>query len=180
MQSTVQASNGSADVTQRISPVLTDSGLSVLQLPRQRGRPRRRQDLQNTRSNDNETKIGVGNVAKLQVKWAFTTGGDVSGTPAVDGANVYVPDWAGNLYAVSRATGPAGLEGVDPWSDGHHRHAGPFGGGGATSATAGTRRVHDRHGHPAATTSGQFPSPHTKKAALAALSQMERTGIEPV
>jgi polyvinyl alcohol dehydrogenase (cytochrome) len=63
------------------------------------------QNLQNTRSNGNESKIGVGNVANLQVKWAFTTGGDVSATPAVDGANVYFPDWAGNLYAVDRATG---------------------------------------------------------------------------
>jgi polyvinyl alcohol dehydrogenase (cytochrome) len=63
------------------------------------------QNLQNTRSNGTESKIGVGNVANLQQKWAFTTGGDVSATPAVDGANVYFPDWAGNLYAVSRATG---------------------------------------------------------------------------
>ena len=39
------------------------------------------------------------------MKWAFTTGGDVSATPAVDGSNVYVPDWAGNLYAVDRSTG---------------------------------------------------------------------------
>ena len=63
------------------------------------------QNLQNTRSNDSERKIGVDTVANLQVKWSFTTGGDVSATPAVDGANVYFPDWAGNLYAVDRATG---------------------------------------------------------------------------
>src|SRR5262245_31476633 len=53
------------------------------------------QNLQNTRSNGTETKIGVGNVANLQVKWAFTTGGDVSATPAVDSQNVYFPDWGG-------------------------------------------------------------------------------------
>ena len=41
----------------------------------------------------------------LTKKWEFTTGGDVSATPAVDGERVYVPDWAGNLYAVDRATG---------------------------------------------------------------------------
>lgn len=63
------------------------------------------QNIQNTRSNAAESKIGVGNVANLKVKWAFTTGGDVSATPAVDGANVYFPDWAGNLYAVNRKTG---------------------------------------------------------------------------
>ena len=60
---------------------------------------------QNTRYQSTETKIGVGNVANLGVKWAFTTGGDVSATPAVDGSNVYVPDWAGYLYAVDRSTG---------------------------------------------------------------------------
>jgi polyvinyl alcohol dehydrogenase (cytochrome) len=63
------------------------------------------QNLQNTRSNSTESKIGVGNVANLQKKWEFTTAGDVSATPAVDGANVYFPDWGGNLYAVNRATG---------------------------------------------------------------------------
>ena len=62
-------------------------------------------DLHNTRNQENEHKIGVGNVAGLQVKWAFTTGGDVSATPAVDGTTVYVPDWAGNLFAVDRKTG---------------------------------------------------------------------------
>src|SRR4249920_2259851 len=62
-------------------------------------------DLKNTRYQNNETAIGAGNVGGLGVKWAFTTGGDVSATPAVDDTKVYVPDWAGNLYAVDRATG---------------------------------------------------------------------------
>jgi polyvinyl alcohol dehydrogenase (cytochrome) len=44
-------------------------------------------------------------VEGLTKKWELTTGGDVSATPAVDGDRVYVPDWAGNLYAVDRATG---------------------------------------------------------------------------
>ena len=39
------------------------------------------------------------------VKWAFTTEGDASATPAVDSSKVYVPDWKGNLYAVDRSTG---------------------------------------------------------------------------
>jgi outer membrane protein assembly factor BamB len=43
---------------------------------------------------------GVSNVAGLEKKWEFTTGGDVSATPAVDGDTVYFPDRAGNLYAV--------------------------------------------------------------------------------
>jgi polyvinyl alcohol dehydrogenase (cytochrome) len=62
-------------------------------------------DLQNTRNQDTETKIKPTNVANLGVKWAFTTGGDVSATPAVDGPNVYFPDWAGNLYALDQKTG---------------------------------------------------------------------------
>jgi polyvinyl alcohol dehydrogenase (cytochrome) len=34
-----------------------------------------------------------------------TTAGDVSATPAVDADTVYVPDWAGFIYAVDRETG---------------------------------------------------------------------------
>jgi polyvinyl alcohol dehydrogenase (cytochrome) len=63
------------------------------------------QNLSNTRHQSRETKIGVGNVAQLAVKWVATTGADVSATPAVDGGKVYVPDWAGNLFAFDRATG---------------------------------------------------------------------------
>jgi len=64
-------------------------------------------DRQNTRYQNTESRIGVENVANLDVKWAFETGGDVSATPAVDGDTVYVPDWAGNLYAIDRQTGLA-------------------------------------------------------------------------
>ena len=64
-------------------------------------------DLQNTRHQGTERKLGPANVGSLGVKWAFTTGGDVSATPAVVGDRVYVPDWAGNLYAVDRVTGQA-------------------------------------------------------------------------
>ena len=63
------------------------------------------QDLGNTRSQSTEHRISVDNVAQLAVKWAFTTQGDVSATPAVDASNVYAPDWAGNLYAIDKATG---------------------------------------------------------------------------
>jgi polyvinyl alcohol dehydrogenase (cytochrome) len=60
---------------------------------------------QNTRNQASEHTLGVGNVSGLTVKWALTTAGDVSATPAVNGDTVYVPDWAGNLYAVDKLTG---------------------------------------------------------------------------
>jgi polyvinyl alcohol dehydrogenase (cytochrome) len=62
-------------------------------------------DLQNTRFQPNEKTFNVDNVDELEVKWVFTTGGDVSATPAVVGDTVYFPDWAGNLYAVDKWTG---------------------------------------------------------------------------
>ena len=105
------------------------------------------QNIQNTRYQSTETGIGVGNVAQLGVKWAFTTEGDVSATPAVDGTKVYFPDWKGNLYAVDRSTGlqvwktkistATGLPGdkarVTPVISGNKvivGNQGPFGGGG--------------------------------------------------
>ncbi len=60
---------------------------------------------QNTRYQQSEHNINVANVGTLTTKWAFTTGGDVSATPAVDSNTVYFPDWAGNLYAVDKLTG---------------------------------------------------------------------------
>lgn len=62
-------------------------------------------DRQNTRYAATESKISAGNVSRLQKTWEFVTGSDVSATPAVDAQRVYVPDWAGNLYAVDRGTG---------------------------------------------------------------------------
>jgi len=62
-------------------------------------------DLKNTRYQDKEHKIKVKNVANLAFEWQFTTGGDVSATPAVDDDTVYFPDWKGNLYALDRDTG---------------------------------------------------------------------------
>lgn len=62
-------------------------------------------DRANTRHQASERALSVDTVDDLEVKWAFTTGGDVSATPAVDGDTVYVPDWAGNLFAVDRRTG---------------------------------------------------------------------------
>jgi polyvinyl alcohol dehydrogenase (cytochrome) len=41
----------------------------------------------------------------LKIKWIFTTGGDVSATPAVANGVVYFPDFAGNFYAINAKTG---------------------------------------------------------------------------
>jgi len=62
-------------------------------------------DLGNTRSAPGESQISPANAASLTMKWTFTTGGDVSATPTVAGDAVFVPDWAGNVYAVNRKTG---------------------------------------------------------------------------
>ena len=62
-------------------------------------------DLSNTHYNSSESTVNVSNAANLTKAWNFTTGGDVSAIPAADGTNVYVPDWAGNLYAVDQKTG---------------------------------------------------------------------------
>jgi polyvinyl alcohol dehydrogenase (cytochrome) len=62
-------------------------------------------DRANTRFAASESRISPSTAADLTPKWVLNTGGDVSATPAVDGNRVYVPDWAGNLYAVDKRTG---------------------------------------------------------------------------
>jgi polyvinyl alcohol dehydrogenase (cytochrome) len=63
------------------------------------------QNLSNTWSQPAEHSISPANVAGLSPKWVFTTGGDVSATPTVDGNAVYFPDWGGNLFAVEKESG---------------------------------------------------------------------------
>src|SRR6266478_4244504 len=63
------------------------------------------QNLSNTWSQPVEHSISPANVKELKPKWVFTTGGDVSATPTVDGDAVYFPDWAGNLFAVKKDSG---------------------------------------------------------------------------
>src|SRR5437660_6578238 len=63
------------------------------------------QNLSNTWSQPAEHAISPANVKGLIPKWVFTTGGDVSATPTVDGDAVYFPDWAGNLFAVKKNSG---------------------------------------------------------------------------
>jgi polyvinyl alcohol dehydrogenase (cytochrome) len=62
-------------------------------------------NLHNTRSADSERRISPENAPQLHVKWAYTTHGDVSATPAVDGNVLYFPDWGGWLHKVDAATG---------------------------------------------------------------------------
>ena len=63
------------------------------------------QNLNNTWSQPAEHSISPANVKGLKPKWVFTTGGDVSATPTVDGDAVYFPDWGGNLFAVEKNSG---------------------------------------------------------------------------
>jgi polyvinyl alcohol dehydrogenase (cytochrome) len=63
------------------------------------------QNLSNTWSQPAEHTISPANVSGLTPKWVFTTGGDVSATPTVDGDAVYFPDWGGNLFAVKKDSG---------------------------------------------------------------------------
>jgi polyvinyl alcohol dehydrogenase (cytochrome) len=63
------------------------------------------QNLSNTWSQPAEHSISPANVKNLSPKWVFTTGGDVSATPTVDGDAVYFPDWGGNLFAVNKNSG---------------------------------------------------------------------------
>lgn len=59
----------------------------------------------NAHSNPFEHALRPENVVRLEPKWIFTTGGNVSATPTVDSGSVYVPDWAGNLFKIDRRTG---------------------------------------------------------------------------
>jgi polyvinyl alcohol dehydrogenase (cytochrome) len=63
------------------------------------------QNLSNSWSQPAEHSISPANVNGLTPKWVFTTGGDVSATPTVDGDAIYFPDWAGNLFAVKKDSG---------------------------------------------------------------------------
>jgi polyvinyl alcohol dehydrogenase (cytochrome) len=63
------------------------------------------QNTENTASNLLESSISAKSVNRLQTKWTFTTGGDVTARAAVVNDVAYFPDWAGNLYAVRASTG---------------------------------------------------------------------------
>lgn len=63
------------------------------------------QNIHNTRNNAAEHEINASNVANLKPRWALTTEGDVTATPAVYRGVVYVPDRGGNLLAVRASDG---------------------------------------------------------------------------
>jgi polyvinyl alcohol dehydrogenase (cytochrome) len=65
------------------------------------------QNVSNTRFQAAETTLGPENVSGLKPKWVFTTGGDVTATPAISADAVYVPDWAGNLFKIDALGGAA-------------------------------------------------------------------------
>src|SRR5580698_5432310 len=60
------------------------------------------QNTTNTGSNDSTLQLK--SVSKLQPKWVFTTGGDVSARAAVVHNVAYFPDWGGNVWAVNTST----------------------------------------------------------------------------
>jgi polyvinyl alcohol dehydrogenase (cytochrome) len=62
-------------------------------------------DLSNSRYQDKEHRISANTVSSLQLKWTFTTDGDVTAHPTVDGKYLYFPDSAGSLYKVEKKTG---------------------------------------------------------------------------
>jgi polyvinyl alcohol dehydrogenase (cytochrome) len=64
-------------------------------------------NLYNTRSSFDERRISPENAAKLHTKWVFTTAGDVSATPTVQGDSVYAVDWGGGVYRINAHTGSA-------------------------------------------------------------------------
>jgi polyvinyl alcohol dehydrogenase (cytochrome) len=62
-------------------------------------------DLKNSRWQSAEKQISSKTVGNLQLKWQFTTEGDVTANPAVDANFLYFPDSAGFLYKLRRDTG---------------------------------------------------------------------------
>jgi polyvinyl alcohol dehydrogenase (cytochrome) len=63
------------------------------------------QNASNTAYNAAENGVTRKNAGSLKMKWAFTTGGDVSARAAVVAGVAYFPDWAGNLYAINASNG---------------------------------------------------------------------------
>ena len=104
----MQNRNVSLPMTALIGVLFLVSGLSAQSRSSESRSNRWRiagQNLNNTWSQPAEHSINPVNVKGLSPKWVFTTGGDVSATPTVDGDAVYFPDWGGNLFAVKKDSG---------------------------------------------------------------------------
>lgn len=64
-------------------------------------------DIINTRSNPTETILSASTVSGLQLRWSYTTRGDVSSTPAIADGAAYFADWGGYFHKVDANTGAA-------------------------------------------------------------------------
>ncbi len=62
-------------------------------------------DVQGSRYNDKEHKLGPANAGQLAVDWSFATPAPVTSTPAVADGNVYAGDFSGKFYALRRHDG---------------------------------------------------------------------------
>jgi polyvinyl alcohol dehydrogenase (cytochrome) len=62
-------------------------------------------DVQGSRYNDKEHKLGPANAGQLAAQWSFTTPAPVTSTPAVTGCRVYAGDFSGRFYALDAQTG---------------------------------------------------------------------------
>ncbi|KAJ0100179.1 hypothetical protein Patl1_22148 [Pistacia atlantica] len=62
-------------------------------------------DLYNRRYANKEKNISPKTVYRLNLKWKFYTGGDVTVTPAVFDNTLYFPSWNGYIYAVKADDG---------------------------------------------------------------------------
>lgn len=71
----------------------------------ERGWPMIGHDPANTRNQPFEQRISPRNVHRLSLKWASTTTGDVSATPAVVNGAVYFGDFGGTLWKLDARTG---------------------------------------------------------------------------
>ncbi|TXG59160.1 hypothetical protein EZV62_016989 [Acer yangbiense] len=62
-------------------------------------------NLYNRRHASKETKISPKTVSKLNLKWEFYAGKDISATPSIFNGTLYFPSWNGQIYAVNASDG---------------------------------------------------------------------------
>jgi polyvinyl alcohol dehydrogenase (cytochrome) len=84
------------------------AALSIVSLPVAAGQsewPMFGQNIANTATAPNEQDISKHDVSKLKPRWVATLGGDISARAAVVNGVAYVPDWAGNVWAINSKNG---------------------------------------------------------------------------
>ncbi|KAL5722667.1 hypothetical protein ACHQM5_006158 [Ranunculus cassubicifolius] len=62
-------------------------------------------DIYNRRYAEEERRISPKTASRLELKWEFVTGFDISATPSIYDGTVYFPSWNGNIYAVKAFDG---------------------------------------------------------------------------